>query len=155
VKISTSTRVKSLGSRTKWSTRRGYQGGTAGSVYTISSRLRACAKLDPPQCLATGSKIHSCYTLSNIRYPPGLACPMLNKISYANVPKEATASVTNAISQTSSSRTGDITDRHLPLATLTSIVNPCYARPGRSPGLWALEWVFSCGPLCWDNDKSG
>ena len=92
----------------------------------------------PPQSLATRSKIHSCYTLSNVQHTPCLARSSINKTSYANVPIEVTASVTNAISHSPPSRISGCADRQLHLAILSSIDYPASARPGRSPVCWAL-----------------
>lgn len=101
--------------------------------FSPTTRNRA-----PPQSLATRSKIHSCYTLSNVRQTPCLARSSLNKTCYANAPIKVTASVTNAISHSPPSRIGGSADRQLHLAILPSIDYFASARPGRSPVRWAM-----------------
>jgi hypothetical protein len=99
----------------------------------------------PPQSLATRSKIHSCYTLSNVRHTPCLARSSLNKTSYANVPIEVTASVTNAISHTSPSRTGGTA--RPPAAPSDPVIYrySCQRTPRSLSRLLGLG-----GPRCWD-----
>ena len=99
----------------------------------------------PPQSLATRSKIHSCYTLSNVRHTPCLARSSLNKTSYANVPIEVTASVTNAISHTSPSRTGGTA--RPPAAPSDPVIYrySCQRTPRSLSRLLGRGW-----PRCWD-----
>ena len=74
--------------------------------------------------------------------PPGLARSNLNKIPYAKMPKEVTASVTNAIVQRGQSRIGGIAGHYLRLTILTSIDTACGARPGRSPASWVSMFCW-------------